>query len=92
MKKNLLNSLFLAAALGLGVLSWFLLPDVVAVQIGMDGQVTNTMPKLLAVVIPLCLSVAGAIMNLTRKENGKKGYILSSAGIAVMVLSLLFNR
>ena len=52
MKKNLANIFLIIIAIGLGICSWFLLPDVVTVQVGMDGQVTNTMPKLLAILIP----------------------------------------
>lgn len=93
MKKNLINILLVIVAIGLGVISWLLLPDVVAVQVGFDGQITNTMPKVLAVAIPLVVSVAGSVMNLTgQKGKNKKGYILSVVGIAIMVLSLLFNR
>lgn len=93
MKKNLISILFVVAAIGLSVFSWFRLPDVVAVQVGMDGQVTNTMPKVLAVVIPLGISAAGSVMNLTGKEGkNQKGYILSIVGIVVMVLSLVVNR
>ena len=93
MKKNLISILFVVAAIGLGVISWFFLPDVVAVQVGVDGQITNTMPKLLAIIIPVGLSVAGSVMDLTGKEEKNiKGYILSVVGISIMVLSLLFNR
>ena len=56
-------------AIGLGICSWFLLPDVVTVQVGMDGQVTNTMPKLLAILIPLGISAAGSVINLTDKKE-----------------------
>ena len=92
-KNNLINILLLIAAFGLGVISWFLLPDVVAVQVGFDGQITNTMPKVLAVAIPLGMSVVGSVVNWTgQKEKNKKGYILSVVGISIMVLSLLFNR
>ena len=90
MKKKLINILLVFAAIGMGVISWLLLPDVVAVQVGFDGQITNTMPKVLAVAIPLGVSLVGSVMNLAGKKD-KKGYILSVAGIAVMVLSLLFN-
>lgn len=90
MKKNFINILLVIAAIGLGVISWLLLPDVVAVQVGFDGQITNTMPKVPAVAIPLGVSLVGSVMNLTGQKD-KKGYILSVAGIAVMVLSLLFN-
>lgn len=92
-KKNLISIIFVIVAIGLGVILWLLLPGIVAVQVGADGKITNTMPKVLAVAIPLGVSVVGLAMNLTGKEeNNKKGYILSVVGIAIMVLSLLFNR
>ena len=93
MKKNFINIVLVVAAIVLGVISWLLLPDVVAVQVGFDGQITNTMPKILAVAIPLAVSVVGSVMNLTGKEETNiKGYVLSVVGIAIMVVSLLFNR
>ena len=93
MKKKWISILFVAVAIGLGVISWLLLPDVVAVQVGIDGKISNTLPKVLAVAIPFGVSVVGSVMNLTGKEEtNKKGYILSVAGIAIMVLSLLVNR
>ena len=93
MKKKWISILLVAAAIGLGVISWLLLPDVVAVQVGIDGKITNTLPKVLAVAIPFGVSVVGSVMNLiSKEETNKKGYILSVAGIAIMVLSLLVNR
>lgn len=41
MKKNWVNILLVLAAVGLGVAAWFLLPEVVAVQVGLrqaEGQ------------------------------------------------------
>ena len=93
MKKNLISIVIMMIAIGLGICAWFLLPEVVAVQVGMDGQVTNTMPKLLAILIPLVISAAGVVMNLTnKKENSMKGFVLSLVGIAVMLLTLFFNK
>ena len=93
MKKNWISIILIIIAIGLGICAWFLLPEVVAVQVGMNGQVTNTMPKLLAILIPLVISAAGAVMNLTSKdENSMKGFILVFVGIAVMLLTMLFNR
>ncbi|MGN1204309.1 MAG: DUF1648 domain-containing protein [Lachnospiraceae bacterium] len=93
MKKNLLNIALIIIAIVLGVCSWFLLPEVVAVQVGYDGQVTNTMPKLFAIVLPFGISVVGSIMNMTNKgEKNWKCLILSLAGIGVMIACLFFNR
>ena len=93
MKKNWIGIFIMIIAIGLGICAWFLLPEVVAVQVGMDGQVTNTMPKLLAILIPFVISAAGVVMNLTnKKENSMKGFVLSLVGIAVMLLTLFFNK
>ena len=92
MKKNWLTIILLIIAIGLGICSWFLLPEVVAVQVGMNGQATNTMPKLLAILIPLGISAAGSVINLTDKEeNNVKGFVLALVGIAAMILTLFFN-
>ena len=71
MKKNFINILLVIAAIGLGVISWLLLPDVVAVQVGFDGQITNTLPKIPAVAIPLGVSLVGSVMNLTGQKEKK---------------------
>ena len=93
MKKKIINIVLVIVAIGLGVISCVLLPDVVAVQVGFDGQITNTLPKLSAVAIPLAVSVVGSVMNLTNNEEKSiKGYVLSLIGIAIMVLFLHFNR
>lgn len=93
MKKNLISVILLLAAIGLGICSWFLLPESTAVQVGLNGQATNTMPKLFAILIPAGISVAGSVMNLTNtKENNKKSILIAIVGIAAMILTLLFNR
>ena len=96
MNKNLnriLSVLLLAAAGLVAVFAWSRLPDSVIVQVGLDGQPTNTMPKLAAVGLPLAISAAGSVMNLTGKDvPDKKGLVLAVVGIAVLVLSLFFNR
>ena len=93
MNKKWINILLIAAAVALGVYCWLVLPSTVAVQVGLDGQATNTMPKLLAVVIPAGLSVAGSVMSLTgRSSKPRAGYVLALVGIAVMILTLFFNR
>lgn len=93
MKKKIINIVLVIVAIVLGVISWLFLPDVVAVQVGFDGQITNTLPKLSAVAIPLAVSVVGSVMNLTNNEEKNiKGYVLSLIGIDIMVLVLHFNR
>ena len=93
MKRNWISIFLIIIAIGLGICSWFLLPEVVVVQVGMNGQATNTMPKLLAIIIPLGISAAGSVINMTNKEeNNVKGFVLALFGIAAMILTLFFNR
>lgn len=93
MKTKSISIVLIAAAIGLGVFSWFFLPDVVAVQIGLDGQVSNTMPKALAVAVPMGISIAGSVMNMTNRDGkDSKGFLLSLVGLALMAVSLLVNR
>ena len=93
MKTKCISIVLIASAIGLGIFSWFVLPDVVAVQIGLDGQVSNTMPKALAVAVPLGISIVGSVMNLTsRDEKNSKGFLLSLVGLVLMAVCLLVNR
>lgn len=62
-------------------------------KVGLDGQPTNTMPKLLAIAVPVGVSVVGSVMHLTIREGkNTKGFVLAVVGIAILILSLLFNR
>ena len=59
----------------------------------MNGQATNTMPKLLAIIIPLGISAAGSVINLTNKEeNSVKSFVPALVVIAAMILTLVFNK
>ena len=51
------------------------------------------MPKLLAIIIPLGISAAGSVINLTNKEeNSVKGFVPALVVIAAMILTLVFNK
>lgn len=81
------------AAAALAVYSYMILPDTVAVQIGVDGQVSNTMPKLFAVALPLVITLGGCgVIVFGKKETKVKGIVLSVVGIGVMIVTILFNR
>lgn len=87
--KKILPIILVLAALGLAIAGYILLPDVVAVQIGLDGQVSNAMPKLFAVLLPFALSAITAFMYY---KTGKGGHIAASVvGILVIVFELIFN-
>lgn len=58
MKTKIIAGISGAVAAALAVYSYMTLPDTVAVQIGVDGQVSNTMPKLFAVALPIMQTAA----------------------------------
>lgn len=91
--KKVLLVIGMAAAVILAVAGWFLLPDRVTVQIGLDGKPSNTMPKLPAVSIPALISVIGGIIGLKGESNtNKKGIVLLCLGIILEVITILVNR
>ena len=93
MKTKWISIMLLVIAAIVGIVCWLVLPETVTVQIGTDGQASNTLPKLPAVLIMLGISVAGTVMNLRGKTEKKtRGFVLTIAGIAAMLATLLMNR
>lgn len=93
MKTKIIAGTLGIAAAALAVYSYMILPDTVAVQIGVDGQVSNTMPKLFAVALPLVITLGGCgVTVFGKKETKVKGIVLSVVGIGVMIVTILFNR
>ena len=92
MKGNMIAVIMAILALALAVISLFLLPDIVTVQIGADGQPSNTMPKELATLLFTLISLTGTVLTLKGKgSDGKKGFLLSGVGIVLMIITLAFN-
>lgn len=83
----------IAVAAVLGVVSYFLLPDTVIMQVSSDGTANTTMPKLPALLIPFLITVAGGVLAvITPGERiAAKYYIISCVGIAAFILTLIFN-
>lgn len=92
-KKKALFIVGIAISVILGVISWFVLPDTVAVQVGLDGNVSNTIPKAAAILVPIAISVIGGIIGITSEETrSKKGALLLCAGIVIALITFFFNR
>lgn len=93
MKKHAAWILIVAAA-ALAVVSYVLLPAQVAVQFSVDGTV-NTAPKLLGVLIPLVITVLGAIQLMAAaggEQPGRtRGWLLAVIGYALAIAELIVN-
>ena len=86
--------LLIAVAAALAMVSYALLPAQVAVQFSMDGTM-NTAPKLLGVLIPLVISVLGAIQ-LMAADDGRqpgiaRGWLLVAIGYVLAIAELIIN-
>lgn len=93
-KERLIPLLLIVASAALAIVSYFVLPQEVVIQISLGSSGHSTAPKLLAVLIPLALGAGGAVSVLMTKEDEKakgKGLLVSLVGIAVFVIMLAVN-
>lgn len=86
--------ILIAAAAALAAISYVLLPAQVAVQFSTDGTV-STAPKLLGVLIPLAITVLGAIQ-LIAASNGaqpgrSRGWLMVAIGYVLAIAELIVN-
>lgn len=92
MSKKILLGIIIVISLGLGIYGYMVLPDMVTVQIDISGNPSNIYPKILAVVLPILLSIGGGLGYYFSKEKEKKYLILSVIGLLISVITLIFNR
>ena len=93
MKLNKVTLLCIAAVtvtLILAVVSWFILPEQVGMQIGAAGQLQNFMPKPLALAMPVALSVLGLWLSMADRRR-TAGLILSAVSPALLVFTVIVN-
>ncbi len=93
MWKIVLCIVLIIVSIALAVFLWFRLPDQVATHFGLDGQVTRTSPKLLAIGLPLVLTVAASVLTIVRREKkDSRSLVVAVLGVIVLVATLFFNR
>lgn len=90
MKKKI-ASLSIIISIVLAVVSIKLLPDIIVIQIGLNGTASRTAPKLIGVMIPLIITFAGSIMLLNETSSHKKSTIFILLGYLINALTLFFN-
>ena len=81
----------IAAAIGLGIYGYKVLPDMVTVQVDLSGNPSNTYPKVLAIASQSVLTIGGGIGYYFSKERQKSFLILAIVGILVSVITLVYN-
>ena len=91
MNKKIVVGAMIAAAMGLGLYGYKVLPEMVTVQVDLSGNPSNTYPKLLAIASQTVLTVGGGIGYYFSKEREKSFLILAVVGILVSVITLMYN-
>jgi uncharacterized membrane protein len=80
----------MAAAAALAVTGFFVLPETLVVQVNAAGQASNTMPKLLGILLPFLMCVVSSIVYL-KSGKSAKSLIVALAGIVAFALLFVFN-
>ncbi len=71
------------------IAGWFVLPDELVMQIGVDGQPSNIMPKLFGLLIPPAVGLVGAgIASSEGREKHLAGFI--SLAVAAVITGFMF--
>ncbi len=92
-KRRLIAILLLTAAAALTVAAYLTLPDTLIVQISTGGKTGATMPKPLALLIPLAMTAVFAVLYARDAgENRAKYLLVSLLGIAVFILMFIVNH
>ena len=92
MNKKLLCIAIIIISVIIAAIGFVVLPDVVVVQLRMDGHTTNSMPKAIAVLIPWALTAGGALWQLFMKgEEKSKALSVSVIGFVVSIVTIITN-
>ena len=79
----------LAAA---SIAGWFVLPDELVMQIGVDGQPGTIMPKLFGLLIPPAVGLIGAgFASSQEKEKHPAGFIALAVAAAIIGFTFFMN-
>jgi len=74
----------------LAIIEYFLLPEIVTIQINYRGESILTAPKIIAIMLLLSITLFGLLVyNLKDKD---KGIVVSIVGLIISVIMLIENR
>lgn len=91
MNKKLLSGIIIILSLGLAIYGYIVLPEQVVVQIDFHGDPSNFYPKILSIALETVLTIGGALGYYFSKYKEKKYLFLSFVGLAVTIITLIYN-
>ena len=88
-KRTYIMIAIVVIALAAAVAGYLILPDTLVTQISLSGENATTMPKALALAIPLILAAGGAVLY---RGGGEKKYLLVSlVGLVINIFAFAVN-
>jgi len=91
-KRKIIALILFLVIIGLTVAAYILLPDTLVVQIGLNGETSNKLPKILGLLIPFGIGIIGSISYLHgNPDYQKKGLLFAILGIAFFILTFIMN-
>lgn len=74
------------------IAGWFVLPDELVMQVGVDGQPSNVMPKLFGLLTAPALGLIGAgIASSSAEEKHLAGFITLAAAFLITGFTFFMN-
>ena len=87
---KIISVIILLIALAFAVVQFILLPETVALQVNFRGEASNTVPKFVAIAIPLAITFYGAL-NYYIDEKRKKALLWPLLGILLAAVTFFMN-
>ena len=88
--RNIICFFCILISIALGVVCFFVLPDVIIVQTDEIGDAIASIPKILVIIIPFIFCLFGGML-FTKSESFIKGIIIFSIGFMLNILILILN-
>lgn len=90
-RKMMIGALIIAISAVIAVAGYLVLPEVMIVQIGIDGKASNTLPKIPALLLPFAISTISALLYMKEATSRPKNLVLALIGLAIAVFAFIMN-
>lgn len=91
-RETIIGTVIIIAAVIFLAAGYIVLPDILVVQIGADGQPSNTLPKIPALLIPFAISTIFSIFYMKAEPERRLHNLFAAiVGIVAAIAMFLFN-
>ena len=89
-KEKLISAAIGGLSAALAIAAFLILPDSVAMQLSTSGTLQNTMPKAIAVALPLLITAIGLVC-AARAEEKAKCFLIAVIGPVLQIITMVMN-